>query len=241
MLVRLSVNFLIYKLMYKIRFILLLLVAAAFSSCNDYETYAEKKESERDAIKAYLNSVGAKTMTEDEFRARGCVTDTAKNEWVLLSKSSVYMQVINKGTFYNQDILAQDGRKVELECKMKPGETRTILCRYIETNLFTNHVTSANIDYSSIAIPEMMTVTRSSDTYTGSFVSGHSNMYATYGSLSIPTGWLVPLPYLNIGRCGTEFDEIASVKIIVPHSQGQPSASQNVIPCLYEISYQEGI
>ncbi len=179
-------------------------------------------------------------MTEDEFRARGCVTDTTKNEWVLLSKSSVYMQVINKGTFYDSDILAQDGRKVEIDRKMRAGETRTILCRYMETNLFTLKITSANTNYASIAIPEMLTVTRSSDTYTGSFVAGHSNMYASYGSLSIPTGWLVPLPYLNIGRCGTEYDEIARVKLIVPHSQGQASASQNVIPCLYEISYQEG-
>lgn len=227
--------------MNKLKTILFALVAiATITSCNDYETYAEKKEAERDAISAYLKKIGAKTMTEDEFKARGCVTDTAKQEWVLLAKSSVYMQVINKGTFYDQKILDTEGRKVELDRKMQPGQSRTILCRYKETNLFTNNVTSTNYDFASIAIPEMMTVTRSSDTYTGSFVSGHSNMYATYGTLSIPTGWLVPLPYLNISRCGTEYDEIAQVKLIVPHSQGQASASQGVIPCLYEISYQEG-
>ncbi len=227
--------------MKKVKTILFALIAiTTFASCNEYETYAEKKESERDAISAYLKKIGAKTMSEDEFKAHGCVTDTAKQEWVLLSKSSVYMQVINKGTFYDSDILANEGRKVELDLKMKPGQSRTILCRYIETNLFTLNVTSTNYDKESQAIPEKMTVTRSSDTYSGSFVNGYSKMYQSYGSLSIPTGWLVPFPYLNIGRCGTEYDEIAQVRIIVPHSQGQATASSNVIPCLYEISYQEG-
>lgn len=227
--------------MNKIKFLLFAFAATlAFSSCQDYETYAEKKEAERDAIKSYMTKISAKVISEDEFKAKGCVTDTAAHEWVLLDKSSVYMQVINKGTFYDQDILENEGRKVELDKRMKPGQTSTILCRFTETNLFTGNITCTNIDYSAIAIPETMTVTRSTDTYTGSFVAGQSTMYSNYGSASVPTGWLVPFPYLNIGRCGTEYDEIAKVKIIVPHSQGQPSATSGVIPCMYEISYQEG-
>lgn len=227
--------------MNKIKFLLLTFVAAlAFTSCQDYETYAEKKDKERDAIKAYMLSVNAKVISEDEFKAKGCVTDTANHEWVLLAKSSVYMQVINKGTFYDQDILENEGRKVELDKRMKPGQTSTILCRFTETNLFTGYPTLSNNDYTAIAIPETMTVTRSTDTFSGSFVAGKSTMYSSYGSASVPTGWLVPLIYMNIGRCGTEFDEIARVKLIVPHSQGQASASQGVIPCLYEITYMEG-
>lgn len=228
-------------MMNKIKLLLLAIAATlAFTSCEDYETYAEKKDAEREAIKSYMTGIGAKVISEEQFKANGCVTDTAKHEWVLLSKSSVYMQVINKGTFYDQDILAQEGRKVELDKRMKAGQTMTILCRFTEKNLFTGNITCTNIDYSAVAIPETMTVTRKSDTYEGSFVSGLSTMYSQYGSASVPTGWLVPLAYLNIGRYGTEFDEIAKVRLIVPHSQGQASASQNVIPCFYEISYQEG-
>lgn len=227
--------------MNKIKLLFLTFVASlAFISCDDYETYAEKKDSEREAIKSYMTKINANVISEEEFKAKGCVTDTAKHEWVLLAKSSVYMQVINKGTFYDQSILENEGRKVELDKLMKPGQTSTILCRFSETNLFTGYLTCTNNDYSAIAIPETMTVTRSSDTYTGSFISGKSTMYSNYGSLSVPTGWLVPLAYINIGRCGTEYDEIAKVRLIVPHSQGQPTATQGVIPCLYEISYQEG-
>lgn len=227
--------------MKKIQFLLFALISfLSYTSCDDYETYAEKKDDERDAIKSYLTEANAKILSEDEFKANGCVTDTAKNEWVLLTKSSVYMQVINKGTFYDQTILEDEGRKVELDKHMKSGQTTTILCRFTEVNLFTGNITCTNNEYSAIAIPETMTVTRSSDTYSGSFISGKSLMYSTYGSLSVPTGWLVPLPYLNIGRCGTEYDDIAKVRLIVPHSQGQATASQNVIPCYYEISYEEG-
>lgn len=225
----------------KITFLLLAFVAAfTFASCENYETYAEKKDAERDAIKSYMKKIGAKVISEDEFKAKGCVTDTAAHEWVLLDKSSVYMQVLNKGTFYDQSILENEGRKVEIDKRMKDGQTSIVLCRFTEINLFTGNVTCTNIDYNAIAIPETMTVTRSSDTFEGSFVTGQSTMYANYGSASVPTGWLVPFPYLNIGRYGTEFDEVARVKLIVPHSQGQPSASSGVIPCFYEISYQEG-
>lgn len=227
--------------MKKITFLLLAFVAAlSFTSCNDYETYAEKKDAERDAIKAYMTSIGANVISEDDFKAKGCVTDTTKHEWVLLTKSSVYMQVINKGTFYDQNILANEGRKVELDKRMKDGQTTTVLCRFSETNLQTGYLTLTNNNYSTIAIPETMTVTRSTDTFSGSFVAGQSTMYSSYGSASVPTGWLVPFSYINIGRCGTEYDEIAHVKLIVPHSQGQPTASSGVIPCLYDITYQEG-
>ena len=221
-------------------FISAILIAMVFASCNDYETYAEKKDTERDAIKTYLAKNGANIISEEEFRANGCVTDTLKKEWVLLSKSSVYMQVINKGTFYDQTILEKEGRKVELDKRMKQGQTSTILCRFSEVNLLTGNLTCYNLSADDIGRPEMMTVTRSTDTYQGSFVAASSAIYSTYGTLSVPTGWLVPLQYINIGRCGTPYDEIAKLRLIVPHSQGQPVASQNVIPCLYELTYQEG-
>ena len=221
-------------------FLAILVMMVSLSSCNDTETYAEKKDKERDAINAYMQKINAKIITEEEFRNNGYVTDTLKQEWVLLQKSSVYMQVINRGTFYNQETLEKTGEKVELDKRMKDGQTSSILCRFIETNLMTTQIILTNITRDALAIPETMTVYRSSDTYVGSFISGQSLMYASYGSLSVPSGWLVPLAYLNIGRCGTKYDEIAKIRLIVPHSQGQASATQNVYPCLYEISYQAG-
>ncbi len=214
----------------------------SFTSCDNYETYAEKKDNEREAIQSYLKKQNARILSEEEFKARGCVTDTAAHEWVLLTQSSVYMQVVNKGTYYDPDIYEKEnGRLVELDGKIKPGETHTILCRFNEYNLFTNSLTCTNNSYSSTAIPEKMTVTRSTDTYTGSFVTGSSQMLASYGTASVPTGWLVAMPYINLGRVnGTRENKAAEVKLIVPHSQGQPSATSGVIPCLYEIEMMEG-
>ena len=59
-----------------------------------------------------------------------------------------------------------------------------------------------------------------------------------YGSTSVPSGWIVPLTYVNLGRY-TSSDAIALVRMIVPHSQGTANATSNVYPCFYEISYQE--
>ena len=65
-------------------------------------------------------------------------------------------------------------------------------------------------------------------------------MYRIYQSASVPAGWLVPLTYINLGRPINEGDEIAKVRLIVPHTQGQAYASQNVYPCLYDITYERG-
>ena len=56
-------------------------------------------------------------------------------------------------------------------------------------------------------------------------------------STSVPAGWLVPLNYINVGRPENENDEIAKVRLIVPHSQGTVDASSSVYPCFYEITY----
>ena len=65
-------------------------------------------------------------------------------------------------------------------------------------------------------------------------------MYNTYSSAAVPSGWLVPMAYINLGRPASEDDEIAKVKLIVPHTQGQSNASQNVYPCMYELTYERG-
>ena len=63
-------------------------------------------------------------------------------------------------------------------------------------------------------------------------------MSYTHSSTSVPAGWLVPLTYVNIGRPVEDDDEIAKVRLIVPHSQGTVDASSSVFPCYYEITYE---
>jgi hypothetical protein len=63
-------------------------------------------------------------------------------------------------------------------------------------------------------------------------------MYYVYGSAQVPPGWLVPLTYINVGYPEKDGDEIAKVRLIVPHSQGHTMASSNVTPYFYEITYQ---
>ena len=59
-------------------FLAILVMMVSLSSCNDTETYAEKKDKERDAINAYLQKINAKIITEEEFRKNGYVPDTIK-------------------------------------------------------------------------------------------------------------------------------------------------------------------
>lgn len=194
-------------------------------SCSDTETYADKKKKERSAINAYLADSAVSVISESEFKANGCVTDVAKNEFVLFETSGVYMQIIRQGC----------GKKLE------NGETATVLCRFLERNLRDAPDSIQLSNYNISYLVDKMMVKNTSGTFSASFDTSSSMMYLSYGSQAVPSGWLVPLSYVNIGRPTSEGEEIAKVKLIVPHSQGQSYASQYVYPCLYEITYQRGI
>lgn len=188
-----------------------------FASCDDYETYGEKKEKEQDAISSYISEEGISVISEDRFHLQGDSTSVEKNEFVYMDNSGVYMQIVRRGC----------GSELE------EGKQVNVLCRYTEYNILDRIMQTRN-DYEPRTY-DKMSVTRNGATYTASFVSGV--MYSTYGS-SVPTGWLVPFAYINIGRQDKPDDEIAMVKLIVPHSQGQSYASSNVYPCFYVITYQ---
>lgn len=202
----------------------LLAVITVMSGCNDSETYADQKKRERSAIQKYISEQGIKVISEDAFNAQGQVTDTAKNEYVYLSRSEVYMQIIRKGC----------GKKIE------KGETTTVLCRYQEYNLLTDSLQSTNMIAYYISIVDKMSVTNTSGTFTASFIEGESLMYTLYGSTSVPSGWLTPFSYINVGRPEKEGDEVARVKLIVPHTQGHQYAVSGVYPCLYDLTYERG-
>lgn len=214
--------------MKKIVFLLLaaISVAVSISSCSDSETYADQKKRERSAINRFISENNIKVLSEAEFNSQNQTTDTAKHEFVYLNNSGCYLQIVRKGC----------GEK------LKDGETATILCRYQEYNLLTDSLQSSNMIGYYISVVDKMNVTNTSGTFTGTFKAGESLMYTLYGSgsTSVPSGWLVPLSYINIGRQDSEDSEIARVKIIVPHSQGHAYATSGVYPCLYDITYQKG-
>lgn len=213
--------------MKKTLFALVSLVALMLSaSCNHTETYAEQIEKENNAIKRFIVDKGIKVISETEFAQKNYTTDVSKNEYVLISSSGVYIQVVRKGC----------GEKI------KNGETAKVLCRFIERNIMTDTTTLNNMsDAYYAAFPEKMSVTNTSGTFTASFDVNNSLMYQAYGSASVPSGWLAPLTYINIGRLENENDEIAKVQLIVPHTQGHSHASSRVYPCFYTITYERGL
>ena len=213
------------------------LIGFTLQSCDDDTTYADQKERERSAINSFIKKglyitdeeVGdtvlyvapIKTISEWEFLKNDSSTDVSKNEYVLFSNTGVYMQIVRKGA----------GKK------LANGESTNIYCRYTEVNILGDSIQTRNTTPYYVDIPDVMTCYNSYGTFTASFVSGV--MTSSY-SAAVPSGWLLPLTYINIGRQSEENEEIAKLRLIVPHSQGQEDATSNVYPCFYEITYQRG-
>ena len=213
--------------------LLLLLGGILFlTSCNKSETYSDLKEAERDAINRYIDKNNITVIGEEQFIKQGETTNLEKNEYVLLPKSGVYMQIVRKGC----GSILEDKKRVE------------ILCRFLEFNIKADSILLRNdipvggyiksVFYDFSAFPEKMSVERTGSIYTASFVQSSSLMYAFHGTANVPSGWLVPLAYINLGRPQDDGDEVAKVRLIVPHSQGTADASSSVFPCYYEITYE---
>lgn len=79
------------------------------SSCNDYETYAEQTEKERNAIREFIADRNINVITEATFKEQGNTTDVSKNEFVLFDNTGVYMQIVRKGC--GSPIAAGEDRK----------------------------------------------------------------------------------------------------------------------------------
>ncbi len=195
----------------------MLVAGSILQSCDDTETYADMKEREREAIQAFIKSEGINVISYEKFLEQDSVTDVDKNEFVLFNDNGVYMQIVRKG----------EGRK------LTDGERMDIISRYVEVNIKENDTLSGNLFDASN--PDIFTLTYKNGEYSGSFTSGY--MLSIYSS-AVPSGWLVPMPYINIGR---KQSNLAKVRLIVPHSEGQATATSYVYPCYYEITYQKGI
>ena len=59
--------------------VVLLLVAFTYVSCENYETYADKKEAERDAIDRFIAREGIQVIDDAQFKAQNNTTDVSKN------------------------------------------------------------------------------------------------------------------------------------------------------------------
>ncbi len=210
--------------MKKLTYLLLFVVSVSlFSACRDQQTYADQKNRERTAINKYLVDSAVNVISEDQFKAQNYTTDVSRNQFVLFQSNGIYMQIIRKGS----------GRPI------REGEHLRVLCRFIERNLLTDSVQVSNVLYPLYTrFVETMDISNRSGTMTGSFDKTSSLMYTFYGTTTVPTGWLVPLTYLNLGRWDDAGHEIAKVRIIVPHDVGQSNAVSAVYPCLYDITYQ---
>ena len=200
--------------------VIIIAAIAMLASCNDYETYGDMKEKERNAISKFIADSSITVISEDQFVQQGLKTDLGRNEFVKLDKSGVYMQIVR-------------------ECcgeKIQDGESVNLCCRFREYNILGDSLYLWNDTDVLSANPDIMRVTRTSGTFTGSFTSGM--MSIAYSNSSVPAGWLVPLTYVKVGRPKSMTDEISKVRLIVPHSQGHTSASSNVVPYYYVITFE---
>ena len=210
---------------------LLVLAILGLSSCNDGETYQEKRDKEIAAINSYIAEKNVKVISEEQFFAQDSTTDVSKNEFVLFEASGVYMQIVRKGC----------GEK------LRDGETTNVLCRFTEYNLMLggDSISLTNDAAGYAASVDKMTIMNTSGTFSGTFDTS-SRMYMAYGYsagssyTSLPSGWLVPFGYIRLGRPVNDGDETAKVRIIVPHKQGHLSASNYVTPYLYELTLERG-
>lgn len=201
-----------------------MLALVILASCDDTETYAEQRDRENSAISQFIRDSSITVITESEFRENGYKTDVSNNEYVLMQNSGVYMQIVREGC----------GESIQ------DGETTTVLCRFTERNILTDSIQLTNDILAFASIPEKMSVTNTNGSFTASFLTESSLMYTFYGSTSVPTGWLVPFPYIKVGRQTSLEGEIAKVNLIVPSTQGHKYASSGVYPCFYTITYQRG-
>ncbi len=220
---------------------ILLLVSCLIESCSNGETYADQKDKEHKAISSFLSrdivvrdingevvcNVGKiNEISEEQFYEQDCKTDTSKNEYVLFGNSGVYMQIRRMGT----------GEKLEW------GQTARVICRFIEFNILGDSIQLRNDVNVWHPKPDIMKISNNYGSFTANFdteINGGGAMYLQYGSTSVPSGWLIPFSYIRIGRQEKEDEGIAQVRLIVPHSEGQTSASANVYPCFYELTFQK--
>lgn len=230
--------------MSKVKFLLILSVFA-LAACSEGETYADQKNREQDIIQAFASGdthivwggeelchVGPITYIEESEFLKDTVTrceldadgNYIHNEYVRLN-TGVLMQIVRRGV---GDMLTS-------------GQSCQLAVRYFEYNMSTAYVTSRNTIGEYHRFVDIINVSNSYGTLTGSFSTenGGGAMYRTYSSTVVPEGWFAPLRYVRIGNQMSPDEGIAKVRLIVPHSLGHSLATSNVHPYFYELTFEK--
>ena len=197
-------------------------LAVVVSSCNNYETYGDKKEKERNAISKFISDQNITVISEDQFNEQGQTTDISRNEFVKFDRNGVYLQIVRRGC----------------GSELADGGQGTLVCRFVEMDILNDTIQTRNNTPPYASTPDMMFISRSTSVYSAQFLEGV--MMNVYGA-TVPAGWLVPMPFIKIGHPTSESEECSKVRLIVPHTQGHAYSSSNVIPYYYEITYEREV
>lgn len=200
-------------------FFMALCCLTALVACDDTETYGDKKDKERSMIREFIAKNKINVIDEPQFHQQGDITNLDRNEYVYLTNTGVYMQIVRKGC----------------GTKLQDGENCDLLMRFYELCLADSTIRYNDTDSYNL---DIMNVRKSGSTLYASFTLGL--MLSVYGE-SVPAGLLVPFNYICVGRPRTADEEIAKVRLIVPHSQGHSVATSYVYPYYYEITFQRKI
>lgn len=203
------------------------IITLSMQSCQSEETYAEQRDRELSCISAFIAANKISVISEEKFKAQGYTTGT--DEYVLFENNGVYMNIVNKGT---------DGEP------LAKGKGEDILIRYQEVNINADPDTimSQNMNLLYTNLPDKINVRNVSGSYIAK--EEYGVLMNTYHSQQVPSGWLVPLKYINLGRGDSKADKdgnvgsIAKVRLIVPHDQGTTAATAGVYACYYFLSYE---
>ena len=235
--------------MRKILYVVVSLVTIGMTiwSCDDYEDYSELRDYELSAVSRFVDNpsfgeiMGKKinVISEKEF-LKDTITDVSKNEFVLL-ENGIYMQIVRRGC----------------GSVLKNGEKAAVLCRYKEYNINERNDSAVLVSFNDDPVKyqsfyDKIDVVNNSGTFKKTWSLTEDNtgyqsyLYAYYASkyktsISVPEGWLVPLSYIKLGRPQKDGDEIAKVRLIVPHEMGHEFALNRVCAFYYEITYERGI
>lgn len=216
--------------MKKLVFLLLSLLTAGsmFQACDDSKTYAEQLEDEKNAVERFIKDSAIHVISVEEFERNDTVTKSkakgdAYDEFVLFSSEGVYMQIVDRGNYDEND---KDAYKFE------NGDN--ICTRYVETNVDTREVAAFNIPIEEYmdagqlyANPAVFRYVKT-DTYSaGTFIEMDYAWASFYSTTAVPQGWLMSLPYLR---------DNAHVRLIVPSKMGHSIANRYVTPYFYDIT-----
>ncbi len=223
-------------------FFIISLFSCVLQGCNKGITYADQKENEKNDIQSWIVKHDYKIISEEQFYKQDSLTN--ENEFVLLKESGVYMNIIQRGK--GKRIL-DDGRYTiisrYLEIALSGIENFSVTGDTLSGNMkLRNYPVFAPVNWGLpqyMAQPDNYILTIDKNNYKASFKE-NSMMAYVYKTASVPSGWLIPLRFLKPASSIPTLpsEDIARVKLIVPHSQGSAQAMKYVYPCLYEITYQ---